>query len=320
MNKPELSMVIPVRDEIEAIPALLDRVLPSLEWLDVAGFEVIFVDDGSKDGTAEKLELLTSHDPRCKVLRLRRSLGKGDALAAGFGISAGQLIATIDADLQEPPEEIQRLVDRVRDGFDMVVGWRQHRADDISRRISSKIYNCVVRCVGGPPLRDGNCGFKVLSRELALSVPLSGGHFRYMHLVAARWGYRVTEVAVPHRPRQTGTSHFGISRAVSASIDLITLLIFLRGQDRPGRSLLRWGLGICIPGILILGFLGYSRIVDGTINYRYPLLVFGALLSLAGLQLMLVGCLAEWFSGKTNMQSKSRRRVLDVQEEHERLT
>ena len=300
MSSVELSMVIPVRDEIEAVDVLVSRVVEALEQLDVDGFEVIFVDDGSKDGTADRLEWLILEDPRCQVLRLRRPLGKGDALATGFEASSGAWIATIDADLQEPPEELGRLLKVARSGADLVTGWRHRRTDNWSRRFSSLLYNRVVRSVGGPPLHDGNCGFKVLSRDLALSLPLAGGRFRFMTLVASRWGYRVEEVPVSHRPRQTGSSHFGVSRAFAATIDLVTVLIYLRGQDRPGRSLLRWGMLTGTPGISILAFLAYLRLADGTIHFRYPLLVLGALLTLAGLQLVLFGCLAEWFSVKSN--------------------
>ena len=318
MSAPELSLVIPVRDEIDAVDTLVTRVVSALDRLDVEDYEVIFVDDGSRDGTAERLDWLTLEESRCQVLRLSRPLGKGDALAAGFEASEGRWIAMIDADLQESPEELSLLLDVARSGADLVTGWRHQRTDRWSRRISSWLYNRVVRAVGGPPLHDGNCGFKVLSRELALSLPLAGGRFRFMHLVAAHWGYRVEEVAVSHRPRQTGTSHFGFSRAFSATIDLVTVLVYLRGQDRPGRSLLRWGILTGIPGVAILAFLAYLRLADGTIHYRYPLLVLGALLTLAGLQLVLFGCLAEWFSGKSTAEL-SRRSVSRVLRERERL-
>ena len=140
-----------------------------------------------------------------------------------------------------------------------------------------------------------------------------------MHLVAAKWGYQVEEVAVSHRPRQTGSSHFGVTRAFAAIIDLVTVLVYLQGKDRPGRSLLRWGIFTGVPGLSILAFLGYLRIVDGTIHFRYPLLVFGALLTLAGLQLILFGCLAEWFSEKSNSALPQRKVRHAVFRERERL-
>lgn len=318
MSSVELSMVIPVRDEIDAVDSLVSRIVESLIDLDVDGFEVIFVDDGSTDGTADRLEWLILDEHRCRVIRLPRPLGKGDALAAGFEASEGHWVAMIDADLQESPEELYRLLDVARSGADLVTGWRYQRTDRWSRRISSWLYNRVVRCVGGPPLHDGNCGFKVLSRELALSLPMAAGRFRFMHLVASQWGYRVEEVAVSHRPRQTGSSHFGFSRAFSATIDLVTVLVYLRGQDRPGRSLLRWGILTGFPGVVILAFIAYLRLADGTIHYRYPLLVLGALLTLAGLQLILFGCLAEWFSGKSTA-ALARRSESKVLRERERL-
>jgi glycosyltransferase involved in cell wall biosynthesis len=187
------------------------------------------------------------------------------------------LIATIDADLQESPTELDRLLSVLEQGADMVIGWRHQRRDGVGKRISSFLYNRAVRLVGGPPLHDGNCGFKLMRKELARELPLSGGRFRFMQLVANHWGYRVREVQVSHRKRQTGNSHFGPLRAFSAALDLVVVLALLQGHSRPGILFLKWGLVSALPGSVILAFIAYLRIFEGSIQHRFPLLALGVM-------------------------------------------
>ena len=295
---PYLSMVVPIRDEREGSEILFSRLVPALEASSVPSFEILFVDDGSTDQTADLLEELCGADERCRVIRLRRAFGKGDALGAGFDEALGSVIATIDADLQENPEEIDRLLRVYEDGTDLVIGWRNQRRDGLGRRISSALFNTVVRWAGGPPLHDGNCGFKLMRKELARELPLSGGRFRFMHLVAAHWGYRVGEVQVSHRKRQTGHSHFGPLRAIPALLDLVAILALLKGRGRPVFFFLKWGFVLSIPGSGVLAFLAFLRFTEGTIGFRYPLLAFGSLLLLGGIQLLLAGVLVEWLGSR----------------------
>ncbi len=317
MNEsPSLSMIIPMRDEAAGLDDLVGRLLPALESSRLADFEVIFVDDGSRDGTGDLLEDYCDLDDRCRLVRLRRPFGKGDALAAGIDFARGDLIGTIDADLQESPEEIDRFLSMMEAGADLVIGWRHRRVDSLGKRISSLLFNRVVRLFGGPPLHDGNCGFKLMRRELAQELPLSGGRFRFMHLVAAHWGYQVREVQVSHRRRQTGHSHFGHMRAFSAALDLLAVLALIRGQGRPGALFLRWGVCLLLPGGAILAFIAALRLSEGTIQHRYPLLGLGILLSLAGLQLLLAGVLAEWLGARE--RGKTAYRVTNDLEQRER--
>ena len=295
---PDLSMVVPIRDERAGVVDLITQLVPALEESRIESFEVILVDDGSRDGTGEILEQLCAADHRLHCVRLRRPFGKGDALGAGFDQARGSLIATIDADLQESPEELDRLLSVMEQGADMVIGWRHQRRDGVGKRISSFLYNKAVRLVGGPPLHDGNCGFKLMRKELARELPLSGGRFRFMQLVANHWGYRVREVQVSHRKRQTGNSHFGPMRAFSAALDLVVVLALLQGHSRPGILFLKWGLVSTIPGSVILAFIAYLRIFEGSIQHRFPLLALGVMLVLAGLQLLLAGVMAEWMGAK----------------------
>ena len=295
---PDLSMVVPIRDERAGVVDLITQLVPALEESRIESFEVILVDDGSRDGTGEILEQLCEADHRLHCVRLRRPFGKGDALGAGFDQARGSLIATIDADLQESPEELDRFLSVLEQGADMVIGWRHQRRDGVGKRISSFLYNRVVRLVGGPPLHDGNCGFKLMRKELARELPLSGGRFRFMQLVANHWGYRVREVPVSHRQRQTGNSHFGPLRAFSAALDLVMVLALLQGHSRPGILFLKWGLVSALPGSVILAFIAYLRIFEGSIQHRFPLLALGVMLVLAGLQLLLAGVMAEWMGAK----------------------
>ncbi len=297
-HPPYLSMVVPCRDEKDGIENLIVRLVPALEASGVASFEIIFVDDGSRDGTSDVLSSVCESDERCRLIRLRRPFGKGDALSAGFDDARGEVIGTIDADLQESPEELDRLLDAIEDGADLVIGWRHHRLDGAGKRISSLLFNGAVRLAGGPPIHDGNCGFKLIRSDLARELPLSGGRFRFMHLVAAHWGYRVDEVQVSHRKRQTGRSHFGPLRAFSAMLDLVAILALLKSQGRPGVPFFRWSVYLGLPGVVILAYITYLRISDGTIHHRYPLLALGILLSLAGLQLLLTGVLTEWLGAR----------------------
>ena len=156
----------------------------------------------------------------------------------------------------------------------------------------------MVRISGGPPLHDGNCGFKLMGKELARELPLSGGRFRFMHLVASHWGYRVSEVQVSHRKRQTGRSHFGPLRAFPALLDLLAILALLKGRGRPGLFFLKWGFLLTGSGGGILSYIAYLRISDGSIGFRYPLLAFGSLLLLGGVQLLLCGVVAEWLGAR----------------------
>lgn len=315
IESPYLSMVVPIRNEEEGVAHLIQQLVPALEGSRLPSYEIILVNDGSSDRTAEILHELCDDQPCFRVIHLRRSFGKGDALAAGFDQARGDLIATIDADLQESPDQLDRLLSVFDEGADLVVGWRHQRRDGLGKRISSMLFNTLVRIAGGPPLHDGNCGFKLMRRELAAELPLSGGRFRFMHLVAAHWGYRVAEVQVSHRPRQTGRSHFGPLRAFPAVLDLVAILALLKGRGRPGLFFLKVGFSFFFPGLGILLYIAYLRFVEGTIGFRYPLMALGSLLLIAGVQFLLAGLIAEWLGSRSHggapyRVNRKKRRVL----------
>ncbi|MFQ5654010.1 MAG: glycosyltransferase family 2 protein [Planctomycetota bacterium] len=297
----ELSLVVPLLDEKENLGPLLDACLPALEEI-TERFEIILVDDGSTDGTAALLAEAVSRDPRLRAIALRRHFGKGAALAAGIARAQGRRIATIDADLQEDPAEIGRLLAALDEDLDLVTGWRRHRRDSWTRRASSRLFNALVRLLGGGGLRDINCGFKAMRREVARELLLLGGRFRFVPLVARWWGFQVGEREVTHRPRRRGRSSFGPERFPGALVDLIALRALFRYHWRPGHIFLESGVVSGLLGAGICVFLTWHRFTRGDIGHRYPLLALGVLLIAIGVQLVATGVLGEWLA----LQSRER--------------
>ena len=212
MNAPptalDVSLVVPLYNEEDNVEPLVEATVAALTQA-VSRFEIILVDDGSVDGTAERIRAAQKRHARVRVISLRRHFGKGAALAAGLARARGRRLACIDADLQEDPNEIGRLLAGLDEGFDLVSGWRRRRRDSFFKRCSSRIFNWLVRIITRVPLRDINCGFKVMTRETADELVLTGGRFRFIPLLAKWWGFRVGEREITHRPRARGRSHFG---------------------------------------------------------------------------------------------------------------
>lgn len=234
MSAPQVSVVVPMYNEEANLPELHARLTKVLSRLDAPG-EIIYVDDGSTDGTPQELENLLQHpQPICtRAVRLPERRGKTAALSAGFAIARGNMIVTTDADLQEPPEVLPMLISRVQSGeVHLVVAWRQQRQDTLLRVLASRLFNAVMSWLTGLSLHDINCGTKALKREVAESLQnwmVSDMH-RYLPVLAARMGYRVTEAPVPHVVRRRGRSRFGASRYLRALLDLLPVsLMWWRG-------------------------------------------------------------------------------------------
>ncbi|GIV14573.1 MAG: hypothetical protein KatS3mg022_0008 [Armatimonadota bacterium] len=234
MSAPQVSVIVPMYNEEANLPELHARLMKVLNRLDVRS-EIIYVDDGSTDGTPQELENLLQHpQPICtRAVRLPCRRGKTAALSAGFAIARGDIIVTTDADLQEPPEVLPMLISRVQSGeAHLVVAWRQQRQDTLFRVLASRLFNTVLRWLTGLSLHDINCGTKALKREVAQNLEgwmVSDMH-RYLPVLAARMGYRVTEAPVPHVVRRRGRSRFGASRYLRAVLDLLPVsLMWWRG-------------------------------------------------------------------------------------------
>lgn len=290
-----LSVVIPALNEAPSLPALCDE-LARLD-LTAGPSEWIVVDDGSTDGTAEILRDLASRHPPLRVVRLRRTFGKAAALAAGFARARGEWIATIDADLQDDPAEIPRLIALLeRDGDDLAVGWRRRRRDGPGKRLASRIFNLAVSAATGRRWRDLNCGLKVMRRAAAGEIDLYGGFHRFLPYLALLRGFRVREIEVAHRPRRHGASRYGGERIAGALFDLLALLFVHR---RPGEAFARLGAALLAAGAVVLGYLAILRFATGSIQSHYPLLVFGVLVSVVGIQLISSGLLGDLLARAT---------------------
>ena len=286
-----VSVVVPVYDERESLRPLLEEVLGVLASLG-RRYEVVFVDDGSTDGSSEVLADLAAEVPEVTVVRLRRNFGKATALMAGFREATGDAVVTMDADLQDDPAEIPRLLAELEAGADLVSGWKQRRQDPWSKRAPSRIFNGVTARMSGVPLHDLNCGFKAYRAEVVHSLALTGDHYRYIPVIAANEGFRVREIPVNHRPRRHGRSKYGLERYVRGFLDLLTILFIGRFRHRPMHLFGGLGLGSVTAGVIVCGYLSVLKLLGEGIGDR-PLLLLGILLIVAGIQLFTIGLLSE---------------------------
>ncbi len=289
-----LSVVVPLLDEQATLAELTERLLPVLRAAAGARFEIVFVDDGSRDGSWERIrELHAAHPAHVRALRHRRNFGKAAALAHGFRMARGAVILTMDADLQDQPEEIPKFLAAIAAGADLVSGWKQRRKDPLDKTLPSRVFNRVARALSGVPLHDFNCGFKAYRMEVAKGLKLYGEMHRFIPILAHADGYRVAEVVVNHQPRRHGRSKYGFSRMIKGALDLLTTVVLTRYLRRPahffgGLGLLVGAVGLGILLYLTAGwFLGYKGI--GT----RPLFFFGILGTLLSAQLIAIGLIAE---------------------------
>jgi glycosyltransferase involved in cell wall biosynthesis len=286
-----ISVVVPVHDEERSIDPLYEELRVSLEPL-ARPWEAVFVDDGSTDGSLAALTRLHAAAPNVKVVRLRRNFGKAAALAAGFRHADGDVVVTIDADLQDDPAEIPRLLAKLDEGYDLVSGWKAERRDPLSRRILSRIFNGVVGRVSGVRLHDLNCGLKAYRAEVVDGMQLYGELHRYIPVLAHYRGYRVTELPVNHRPREHGRSNYGVERYVRGFLDLLTVTFMGRYRHRPLHLFGGLGLLFSLIGSVILVYLTVVKSLGHAIGQR-PLLLLGVLLVVVGIQLLSLGLISE---------------------------
>lgn len=290
---PELSVVVPLYNE-EPNVADLHRELT--EVLDAWGrpYELILVDDGSTDGTFERLQELHAADPRLRVLRLRRNFGQTAAFAAGFAHARGRLIATADGDLQNDPRDLPAMVDRLNDNYDIVCGWRRDRKDPwLTRRLPSRLANWLISRTTGVRLHDYGCSLKVFRGDVVRSMRLYGEMHRFMPAIASEQGVRIAEKVVNHRARSAGQSKYGLSRTVRVVLDLFTVKFLLTYSTRPLQMFGPPGLLMGAIGVALTGYLGYIRLFTDQGIADRPLLLLAILLIFAGMQLVTLGLLAE---------------------------
>jgi glycosyltransferase involved in cell wall biosynthesis len=289
---PRLSVVVPAMNEEGNIPALHQAIA---DVLDATGtsFELILIDDGSSDGTWQAIEALSARDRRVIGLRHRRNFGKARGLATGFAAASGDLILTMDADLQDDPAEIPRFLAKLDEGFDLVSGWKQRRQDPLGKTLPSRVFNATVRAVSGVRLHDFNCGFKIYRADVVRTIRLYGELHRFTPVLAHAEGFRVGELPVRHHPRRWGTSKYGWSRLIKGFLDLLTVTFLTEYRQRPMHVL-------GVPGVLALaagGLIGLwltaEKILTGASIGNRPLLLLAVLLVLVGVQFFGLGLLGE---------------------------
>lgn len=295
-DTPELSVVIPIFNEAPNLQALYDELTSVLAGWD-RQYELILVDDGSRDESFEILARLQAGDPRVRVIQFRRNFGQTAAFAAGFAAARGRLVVTSDGDLQNDPHDIPAMVARMeQEGLDVVCGWRRHRKDPwINRRLPSMLANTLISWATGVRLRDYGCSLKVFKAEVVKPLRLYGELHRFLPALASEMGVRIAEQPVNHRPRVHGRSKYGLSRTVRVVLDLVTVKYLLSYSTRPLQVFGLIGGVMGGTGAVILGYLGFMRLTQEyyPLNDRLPLVMFAILLGFMGVQLVTVGLLAE---------------------------
>jgi glycosyltransferase involved in cell wall biosynthesis len=286
-----ISVVVPIHNEERSIELLYGELAAALDGVG-AEWEAVFVDDGSTDGSFAALTRLHSAHPNVRVVRLRRNFGKSAALTSGFAQAHGEVIVTIDGDLQDDPAEIPRLLAKLDEGFDLVSGWKARRRDPWTRRLPSKVFNWVVGHVSGVRLHDMNCGLKAYRAEVARGLRLHGELHRFVPVLAHQRGYRVAELPVNHRPREHGRSRYGIERYLRGFFDLLTVSFVGRYRHRPLHLFGGLGLAMGLIGFAILVYLTVVKALGHAIGQR-PLLTLGVLLVVVGMQFLSLGLISE---------------------------
>lgn len=293
-----LSIVIPAYNEEESIPELYARLLTVLEATQLT-WEIIFVDDGSTDGSIFRLQQLHANDARVRMIRFRRNFGKTAALVAGFDAARGAMIITMDADLQDEPGEIPRLLQKLDEGYDLVSGWKHVRNDPLSKTLPSKLFNRVVGLGTGLKLHDFNCGFKAYRREVVESVRLYGELHRFIPALAHWKGFGVTEIPVEHHARKYGRSKFGAGRLLKGLIDFGKVMFLTRYMSKPLHLFAPAGLTLLVVGVLLLLELTREKLFANQRLFERPALILGVLLVLMGVQLVSTGLLGEMIRNAT---------------------
>ncbi|HSB11833.1 MAG TPA: glycosyltransferase family 2 protein [Blastocatellia bacterium] len=287
-----ISVVVPLYNEQLSLKELHERLAAVLPQV-ATHHEIIFVDDGSVDDSVETLRAISVLDRAARFVRFRRNFGKSAALAAGFRVARYGTIVTLDADLQDIPEQLPLLVDKLDEGYDLVSGWRRDRRDRLTRRLGSRLYNWVTSALTGVRLHDINCGFKIYRREVLDEVLVYGERHRYIPVLASYRGFRLGEVSIEHAERAYGSSRYGFSRVFGGFFSLLTVILLTRYTNKPLHFFGILGLGLASVGTAIDAYLVLMRILAHEWLSNRPLLIIGTLLAIVGVQLVLFGLLAE---------------------------
>jgi glycosyltransferase involved in cell wall biosynthesis len=292
-SSPEISVVIPLFNEQDNVLPLYHTLRSAMADLGRT-WEVIFVDDGSTDATYQVLQGLHMQDAGVRVVRLRRNFGQTAAMAAGFDYADGDIIVSLDGDLQNDPADIDAMLKKLADGYDVVSGWRVHRQDGFwLRRLPSHVANWLISRITGVHLHDYGCTLKAYRAEVVKELRLYGEMHRFIPALMGGNGARIAELPVNHRPRRHGRSKYGVSRTIRVLLDLLTVKFFLSFLTRPLQIFGLLGLGTFVPGVMICFYLTILKLVWGEPLAERPLLFLGVLLAIIGVQFLCMGILAE---------------------------
>lgn len=303
-TNPALSIVIPLCNEAETLTPLFEKIAATIEKHALGSFEVIFVDDGSTDASWANLEALKrEHPEQIQALRFRRNHGKAAALSAGFAQARGDIIFTMDADLQDEPAEIPNFLSKLDEGYDCVSGWKQLRKDPLGKTLPSRAFNAATRAASGVKIHDFNCGFKAYRAEAIQSIELYGELHRYIPVLLAAEGFTTAEIPVEHHRRTHGVSKYGWKRLFKGGLDLITVVVLTRYLKRPGHFFGGFGMLSGLLGFAILSWLSIEKIVFGSAIGQRPLLQLGILLVILGVQLISTGLIGELINFNSKSQS-----------------
>ena len=305
-----ISVVIPIFNELQSLKELKRQLLENLQSFEK--WEVIFIDDGSSDGSTEWLTDLASKDNNFKLIEFYRNYGKSAALNEGFKAASGDYIITMDADLQDDPDEIKNLVAKLNEGWDLVSGWKKNRLDPLNKRIPSKLFNFVTRLLTGVKIHDFNCGLKGYKKSVIKSIDVYGGRHRYIPAIAGHRKFKITEIIVNHRARKFGSTKYGGSRLLHGFFDLITILFLNRFNQQPLHLFGAFGIGFFLFGFLSeLIVLYYKYWLGDPFSKHIALLIFGVMLIVIGIQFFSMGLLGELIARSNQDQENRVKRPFD---------
>ena len=288
----DLSIVVPVYEEEDNVVPLYERLSSALNALG-RSYEIIVVDDGSRDATYARLAELADADAAFKVVKLRRNFGQTAAMAAGFDHARGDVVIPMDGDLQNDPADIPRLLDKLHEGYDVVSGWRKDRRDNALRRLPSRVANWLIGRVTGVRLHDYGCTLKAYRADVIEETRLYGEMHRFLPALAAQAGALIAEIPVQHHPRVSGRSKYGLKRTFKVLLDLLTVKFLSVWSTKPSYVFGGSGVILCFLGSLFVLWTAYERLVNGIYVYRQPSLLVGVFLFTIGVNLILLGLLAE---------------------------
>lgn len=306
----DISVVIPLYNEAESLVELFNRLVKTLSSIS-NNYELIFIDDGSNDDSFGVLERLHKDNPKVKIIQFRRNYGKAAAISIGFREARGEVVITMDADLQDIPEEIPNLIAKLNEGYDLITGWRVKRLDPFLKKFTSKVFNIIASLLTGLPIHDLNCGLKAYRKTVVKELKIYGELHRFLPLLAYCEGFRIGEQELRHDYRKHGKSKYNSTRFLKGFLDLLTVLFLNKYLGSPLHFFGLLGTFFLFAGIGINSYITYLRVLFGNIQARYPLLFLGILLMVVGIQFITTGLLGEMLAD-IHQENKEQPRIKGI--------